>query len=132
MRSVLLHFFFILFYFNINLLAQNISVKYNYPLMASFTASKSAVESLMRSLANEYSGYNMRFNSIVLASLRTSKVIQAKPHGDHAHFIPPKDISPIIRFLLSDASYLVNGNAINLFIHSEDFYNSGYLKRIGR
>jgi NAD(P)-dependent dehydrogenase (short-subunit alcohol dehydrogenase family) len=108
------------------------SITYNYPYMASFTASKSAVNSLVRSLANELSGHHLRFNSVVLASLQTSKVREAKPRGDFAHYIPPTDIVPIVRFLLSDESYLVNGSCLNLFVHSNQFYNLGYFQRISK
>jgi len=107
------------------------SVNYNYPWMAAFTAAKSAVESLMRSLANEYSGDGLRFNAIVLASLRTAKVQKSKPHGDFAHFTPPEDIAPIVRFLLSKEAYLITGNAINLFVHSDEFFSS-YFKRVAK
>jgi NAD(P)-dependent dehydrogenase (short-subunit alcohol dehydrogenase family) len=106
------------------------SVRYNYPWMASFTASKSAVNSLVRSLSNEFSGDGIRFNSLVLASLKTQKVRNSKPHGDFVHFIPPKDLVPVIEFLLSKDSYLVNGNSINLFRYSEQFYHAGYFQRI--
>ncbi len=106
------------------------SVRYNYPWMASFTASKSAVDSLIRSLSNEYSGDGLRFNSLGLASLKTHKVHDSKPHGDFCHFIPPKDIIPVIQFLLSKESYLVNGNTISLFRHSDQFYRTGYFDRI--
>ncbi len=108
------------------------SVKYNFPWMASFTASKSAVESLIRSLANEYSGDRMFFNSLVLASLKTDKVKKSKPNGDFAHFIPPQDLVPIIEFLFSDSAYLINGNSINLFQHSEKYYHTGYFERVAR
>lgn len=108
------------------------SVRYNYPHMAVFTASKSAVDSLMRSLANELSGEQMRFNSLVLASLQTKKVLRSKPHGDYAHFIPPSDLVPVVRFLLSGESRWINGNAINLFVHSDEFYGSGYFERIAK
>lgn len=108
------------------------SVRYNYPWMASFTASKSAVDSLIRSLTNEFSGEGLRFNSLVLASVKTKKVHDSKPHGDFAHFIPPKDIVPVIQFLLSKDSYLVNGNSINLFRHSEEYYRTGYFQRIAK
>ncbi len=108
------------------------SVRYNYPWMASFTASKSAVDSLIRSLANEFSGQNLRFNSLVLASVKTQKVHDSKPHGDFDHYISPRDIIPIVRFLLSPESRLINGSTINLFEHSEQFYRQGYFERISR
>lgn len=108
------------------------SVRYNYPWMAAFTSSKSAVDSLVRSLANEYSGHGIRLNSLVLASLKTKKVQQSKPHGDFNHFISPADIFPVIQFLLSAASFLVNGNTINLFEHSDRFFQAGYFERISK
>jgi len=108
------------------------SVRYSYPNMAAFTAAKSAVDSLVRSLANELSGQHLRFNSLVLASLKTHKVQESKPRGDFAHFIPPNDLVPTIRFLLSDDAYLVNGNTINLFVHSDQFYNTGYFQRVAK
>lgn len=108
------------------------SVRYHYPWMAPFTASKSAVDSLVQSLANEFAGDGLRFNSLVLASLRTERVRQSKPQGDYASFIPPEDIVPVVRFLLSDEAYLVNGNGIQLFKHSERFYQTGYFERISK
>lgn len=108
------------------------SVKYNYPWMAAFTASKSAVDALIRSMSNEFSGNHIRFNSLVLASLQTDKVRDSKPHGDFMNFIPPKDITPIVKFLLSQESYLVNGNDISLFKHSDKFYRTGYFDRVSK
>lgn len=108
------------------------SVRYNYPWMAAFTASKSAVDSLVRSLANEFSGNGIRLNSLVLASVKTRKVQQSKPHGDFVHFISPSDIFPVVQFLLSDTSFLVNGNTINLFEHSDQFFRTGYFERISK
>lgn len=108
------------------------SVRYNYPWMASFTAAKSAVESITRSMANEFSGDGLRFNALVLASVKTQQVRESKPHGDFAHFITPEDIAPVVKFLFSTEAYLVNGNAIALFQHSDEFYNKGYFQRIAK
>jgi NAD(P)-dependent dehydrogenase (short-subunit alcohol dehydrogenase family) len=108
------------------------SVRYNYPWMASFTASKAAVDSLVRSLAYEFAGFGVRLNSLQLASVKTSKVQLSKPHGDFEHFLAPDDIFPVIEFLLSPGSFLVNGNTISLFEHSDSFYNSGYFERISK
>jgi NAD(P)-dependent dehydrogenase (short-subunit alcohol dehydrogenase family) len=106
------------------------SVRYNYPWMSSFTASKAALDSLVRSFANEFSGLALRFNSLELASLKTEKEHTSKPHGDFENFIPPEDLVPVIRFLLSPESYLVNGNSISLFKHSDQFYHTGYFERV--
>lgn len=106
------------------------SVRHGYPWMASFTAAKAAIDSMMRSLANEFSGDNLRFNSIVLSSLKTEKERISKPHGDFQNFIPPIELLPIVDFLLSPEAYLVNGNAISVFRHSDDFFNTGYFQRV--
>lgn len=106
------------------------SVKYNYPLMAAFTAAKSAVESLTRSLANELSGAGVRMNALQLASLKTQKVIESKPHGDHANFVCPNEVVPIVRFLLSAEARLLNGSVMNVFQHSPGYYRSGYFQRV--
>lgn len=108
------------------------SVRYNYPWMASFTAAKAATESLIRSLANEFSGDGLRFNSLVLASVKTPKVLNSKPHGDFEHYISPEDLVPIIRFLMSREARLINASSINLFEHSPLYYRQGYFERIGK
>ena len=108
------------------------STKYNYPLMAAFTASKSSIESLIRSLAHEFSGDRIRFNSLSLASLKTKKVKESKPHGDFVNFLDPLELVPIIRFLLSDDSIYVNGTTFNIYKYSDNFYRKGYLSRIAK
>ena len=106
------------------------SVRYNYPWMAAFTAAKSAVESLMRTLANEYAGAHVRLNALVMASLQTERVHVSKPRGDYPNFIPPADLLPVVRFLLSPDAYLINGSSINIFRHSPRFYSEGYFDRV--
>ncbi|UYO42187.1 SDR family oxidoreductase [Rhodopseudomonas palustris] len=108
------------------------SVRYNYPWMASFTTSKAAIESLIRSLANEFAGDGLRFNSLTLASVKTDKVHASKPHGDFEHYIEPKELVPIVRFLMSEEAHLINGNAISLFEHSPRYYREGYFERISK
>lgn len=106
------------------------SVRYNYPWMAAFTSSKAAIESLVKSLAHEFSGKSIRFNAIVLASMKTEKVIASKPRGDTEHYLPPEDIIPAVDFLISDKGRHVTGNAINVYMHSDSFYKRGYFERI--
>ena len=108
------------------------SVTHNYPWMASFTAAKSALDSLVRTLAHEFAGDSLCFNSLVLSSLKMEKEKLSKPHGDFDNFIPPTDLLPIIKFLLSQDSYLVNGNSISLYQYSENFYHTGYFERVSK
>lgn len=106
------------------------SVRYNYPWMASFTSSKAAVESLIKSLAHEFSGDGIRFNAIALASVRTKKVVGSKPHGDIEHYLPTEALLPVIEFLLSRNSGPINGTILQAYMHSDRFYNQGYFERI--
>jgi NAD(P)-dependent dehydrogenase (short-subunit alcohol dehydrogenase family) len=106
------------------------SVRHGYPWMASYTASKSAIESLVFSLANEFGGQGIRLNALALSTLKTDKERMAKPHGDFEHFTPPNDIAPIVRFLLSHDSYLINGNSLRVYQYSNQFFSSGYFQRI--
>lgn len=106
------------------------STKYHYPLMATFTAAKSAVDSLIRSLANEFSGDKIRFNSLALSTVWSEREAKLKPHGDVEHYIKPDDIAKIIPFLTSSDAHLISGNSINLFEPSDTFYRTGYLERI--
>lgn len=108
------------------------STRYSYPWMTAFTASKSATDSMVRSLANEHAGQGLRFNSLVLSSVQTEKVRKSKPHGDFAHFIRATDLVPVIRFLMSEEGRLVNGNNINMFEYSAEFYSSGYFERVAK
>jgi NAD(P)-dependent dehydrogenase (short-subunit alcohol dehydrogenase family) len=108
------------------------SVRYNYPWMTAFTAAKSAVDCLVRSLANEFAEHNLRFNSLVLSSLQTSKVADSKPNGDVDNFAPPHDLLPTIEFLMSSGAYLVNGNNISLFKFSHSFFHSSYFSRVAK
>lgn len=108
------------------------SLRYAYPWMTSFTACKGAIESMVRSLANEFGGDKIRLNALAIATLKTEKEREAKPNGDFENYVPPVDIVPIIRFLLSDDSYLINGNSINVYNFSKQFFNSGYFQRIAK
>jgi NADP-dependent 3-hydroxy acid dehydrogenase YdfG len=106
------------------------STKYNYPLMATFTAAKNAIDSLVRSLANEFSCDKIRFNSLALSTVWSEREVKLKPHGDTAHYLLPEDIAKIIPFLTSDDAHLMSGNSISLFEPSETFFRTGYLERI--
>lgn len=105
------------------------SVRYNYPNMAAFTSAKAAVETLIKCLANEYSKYNIVANVMALASLQTDTVKKSKPYGDFDNFMSLKKVAKtVLKINDGELSYL-NGNVINLFKHSDSFYNVGYLER---
>lgn len=106
------------------------SVNYKYPWMAPFTAAKAAVESLIGSIANEFSEYGIIANVLVLATLRTQREKDLKPYGDHEHWLSVEEVAETALEILRDRKGIVNGNSINLFQHSDTFYNRGYFERI--
>lgn len=105
------------------------SVRYNYPNMAAFTSAKAAVETFIKCLANEYSKYNIVANVMALASLQTDTVKKSKPYGDFDNFMSLKKVAKTILKINDEELSYLNGNIINLFKHSDSFYNVGYLER---
>jgi len=105
------------------------SVRHCYPHMAAFTSAKSAVETLIRCLANEYAQHGIIANAIALASLQTESVQKSKPFADFEHFMSVEKIAKaVLKINCEDLEYL-NGNVINLFRYSESFFNKGYFER---
>ena len=105
------------------------SVNYNYPLMAAFTSSKAAVESLIKCIANEYACNNIIANAIELASLQTKEVKESKPFGDYQNFMEPEVVAKLVFKLNHDTFKYLNGNIIELFKYSESFFGQGYYER---
>lgn len=106
------------------------SVRYNYPQMAPFTAAKSALESLMRSLANEFYDRGIYANSFQLSTLLTDFELKVKPHGDHGNWLPPQEVAEYIDTFVSQKPQIVNGATINLYHYSDTFFHSSYFDRI--
>lgn len=105
------------------------SVSYNYPEMAPFTSAKAAVESLIKCVANEYSGEGIQANALQLPTIRTSKVLRAKPKGDHDSYITPEELARIVITDLSVSSAYISGSVVKVFRHSDSFYHKAYFER---
>ena len=106
------------------------SVQYNYPQMAPFTASKAALESLIKSLANEYFGRGLVTTAFRLATLRTDHELQVKPYGDHANWLELNEVAEFVATYSSQPSLLHSGNVMNLFHYSDTFFSKSYFERI--
>ena len=106
------------------------SVKYNYPQMAPFTAAKSAMESLFRSIANEFYDRKIYANSFQLATLLTDHEISRKPYGDQKKWLKLIEVVTYVEQFLTQPHQLHNGNSIQLYHHSESFFNKSYFERI--
>lgn len=106
------------------------SVTYNYPWMIPFTTSKAAVESLTKSMANEFSEFGVMFNAFALATINSEAERLRKPYGDHDNWLDLNVISKSIENFIQNENPYLNGNVIKLFKHSDTFYNTGYFERI--
>ena len=105
------------------------SVQYNYPELSPFTCAKAAIETFVRCIANEYSEQGIIANAIALPTMRTDKVIKAKPNGDHNNYIAPDELARIVIDTCLNASIYINGNTFKLFKYSPSFYGASYFDR---
>lgn len=100
-----------------------------YPLMAAFTSAKAAVESLVRSIANEYSKDKIFSTALALATLDTPKERKMRPRTNHSDWLKPIQVCRLVRTLAKDP--IMNGNTIHLFNYSNSFFHQSYYDRIG-
>ncbi|MFY0601639.1 MAG: SDR family oxidoreductase [Cyclobacteriaceae bacterium] len=105
------------------------SVGYNYPDMIAFTCAKAAVETFIKCYSNEYSPYNISAAAIALPTIRTNRVIEEKPNGDHDNYVTPEEVGKILAHQIAEMNQYVSGNVIKLFKHSASFYHEGYFTR---
>ena len=101
-----------------------------YPLMAAFDSSKAAVEQLTRHLANEFGHAGVQANTFALATLKTPEEIRLQPHGDHDHWVEPREVAANIRALTAGEFGLLNGTTFKCYHYSGSFYQTSYLERV--
>lgn len=101
-----------------------------YPLMTAFDSSKCAVEQLTRHLANEFGKDGVRANTLALATLKTPDEIRMKPHGDHDHWVEPRDVAEMVCGLVEGRFGLVNGTTFKCYRYSTSFFGMSYFERV--
>lgn len=101
----------------------------NYPLMATYTASKAAVESLIKSISNECLADKIYANVIALATLQTPIEKAMKPNGDYENWLAPEQVYEIIRNVILYSSNLVNGTIIHAYKYSDSFFGKSFYER---
>lgn len=105
------------------------STNFNYPLMNPFISAKSALNSFIKSLANEFYRLGIIANAFALTTVRTELEIKTKPHGDFENWLDPEEVAQKI-FELTNISTLISGNIIKLYKHSDTFFGKSYYDRI--
>ncbi|MBS1661848.1 MAG: SDR family oxidoreductase [Bacteroidetes bacterium] len=102
----------------------------HYPKMVAFSAAKSAVESLIKGIANEYLKKGIHANTISLATLQTEIEIKMKPKGDSKNWLNPDEVCKMVEDLILQPNQLMNGNVIHVYKHSDSYFNDSYFNRI--
>jgi NAD(P)-dependent dehydrogenase (short-subunit alcohol dehydrogenase family) len=82
---------------------------------AAFNAAKSAVMSLVQSLAGELDDTNITANVLVPAVIDTQATRAALPYADYMHWPKPAENAAVLDFLLSPASEVINGATIPVY-----------------
>jgi NAD(P)-dependent dehydrogenase (short-subunit alcohol dehydrogenase family) len=109
-----------------------LSVRDAFPLMSAFDSAKAGVEQLTRHIAHEFGGNGIHANAFALATLRTPDEINMKPQGDHAHWVDPNEVAVLVRDFIQGRFGLINGAVIPCYHHSDLFYRTAFIERIGR
>ena len=108
----------------------SISVLYPKKCQGLYVSTKSAMNSMVKSLALELVKKNIRINTVMPASTKTSmlrEVVENQSQADVEKEISkqilgiaePEDVANVIMFLLSDASKIITGRSI--------FADAGYI-----
>jgi NAD(P)-dependent dehydrogenase (short-subunit alcohol dehydrogenase family) len=82
---------------------------------AGYNASKAGVLSLTETIAEETAGTGVTANAIVPSIIDTPANRASMPTADFSKWPKPVDLAPVVVFLLTDESAVVNGAAIPVF-----------------
>jgi NAD(P)-dependent dehydrogenase (short-subunit alcohol dehydrogenase family) len=85
------------------------------PSIAAYSASKSALVSLMRSVATENKDTGITANVILPGTMDTPANRAADPAADFAKWIDPQQVANLVLWLASDAATQVTGAAIPVY-----------------
>ena len=107
------------------------STGFYYPEMAAFTPAKSAIEALVRCVANEWLPYGVSANAVALSTIGTAKVKKSpsKPLSEEETYVTPEELAVFLEELLFLSSPHFSGNVVRPLKYSHTFYNRGYFER---
>jgi NAD(P)-dependent dehydrogenase (short-subunit alcohol dehydrogenase family) len=82
---------------------------------AAYAVAKSALITLVQSIAEEYGAEGLRANAVLPGTIDTEGNRSAMPNADHTRWTTPDEIARVILFLASDAAAAVNGAAVPVY-----------------
>jgi NAD(P)-dependent dehydrogenase (short-subunit alcohol dehydrogenase family) len=83
--------------------------------MGAYTASKSGVQKLTESLADELKDRGITVNAILPGTIDTPRNRSDMPDADFSRWVTPDAIADVVLFLASDGAQAVTGAAIPVF-----------------
>jgi NAD(P)-dependent dehydrogenase (short-subunit alcohol dehydrogenase family) len=85
------------------------------PGVGAYSASKAAMVSLMKTVAQEYKTAGLRANVVLPGTIDTPANRKAMPDADFSKWVRPDAIADLILWLVGDAGKDVNGAAIPIY-----------------
>ena len=85
------------------------------PMVGAYSASKAAMLSLMRTVAQENKAAGLRANVVLPGTIDTDANRKAMPNADFSKWVRPDAIADLILWLAGDAGREVNGAAIPIY-----------------
>jgi NAD(P)-dependent dehydrogenase (short-subunit alcohol dehydrogenase family) len=107
------------------------TVAQSYPLMAAFTAAKAAVDSLIQSIANEYSKDRIVANALAIATLNSPRERELRPNANKDDWMRVDQITRLVEQIVQGDFGIMNGNTIHLFNYSDSFFHQSFYERLG-
>jgi NAD(P)-dependent dehydrogenase (short-subunit alcohol dehydrogenase family) len=107
------------------------AVTQSYPLMAAFTAAKASVDSLIQSIANEYSQHHIAANALAIATLDSPKERAIRPAAKKSDWLRAEQIARLVENIVQTPFGVMNGNTIHLFNYSNTFFHQSFYDRLG-
>ena len=83
--------------------------------MGAYTASKSGIERLTESLAEELRDEGITVNCLLPGTIDTPRNRADMPQADFSRWVAPEAVADVVAFLASDAARAVTGAAIRVF-----------------
>lgn len=102
----------------------------NYPYMALFSAAKTALESFIKGISNEYFKYGVNANIISLSTLQNDTELRMKPHGDYSNWLRADEVCKIVNSLIDCSEGLINSSIIHAYKYSNSFFGESFIDRI--
>jgi len=81
----------------------------------SYAVAKSALLTLVESIAEEYAADGIRANAVLPGTVDTPRNRQNQPDADHSRWTRPDEIAQVIVFLASDTASAINAASIPVY-----------------